>query len=158
MILWRISNHADLNGLGGIGSEWLASTAASDGTSPVCRWPIFSESPALALLEVMVNFDLAPDELPADYQLLEVNMSKAPDPATEERDDCSAVGVLSLNNDQPGEQWEDSPAPWSHNRSASRSARCRQIVPLLFAGLRKTDRTGCAQVAGPARFWCGRDE
>ena len=51
-------------------------------TSPVCRWSIFSESPALALLEVMVNFDLAPGELPADYQLLEV--------------DCSAVGVLSL--------------------------------------------------------------
>ncbi len=71
-----------------------ASTAAGDGTSPVCRWSIFPRVPALALLEVMVNFDLAPDELPADYQLLEV--------------DCSAVGVLSLNDDQPGEQWEDS--------------------------------------------------
>ena len=76
--------------------QWplAASTAAGDGTSPVCRWSIVPRVPRWALLEVMVNFDLAPDELAADYQLLEV--------------DCSAVGVLSLNDDQPGEQWEDS--------------------------------------------------
>ena len=87
MILWRISNHADLNGLGGVhrSGRWHFAGV------PVVY---LSESPALALLEVMVNFDLAPDELPADCQLLEV--------------DCSAVGVLSLNDDQPGEQWEDS--------------------------------------------------
>ena len=52
-----------------------------------------SESPALALLEVMVNFELAPDEVPANYQLLEV--------------DCSAVSILTLNEDGLGEQWED---------------------------------------------------
>ena len=74
MILWRISNHADLNGLGGVhrSGRWHFAGV------PVVY---LSESPALALLEVMVNFDLAPDELPADYQLLEV--------------DCSVVGVLS---------------------------------------------------------------
>ena len=90
MILWRISNHADLNRLGGVhrSGRWHFAGV------PVVY---LSESPALALLEVMVNFDLAPDELPADYQLLEV--------------DCSAVGVLSLNDDQSGEQWEDSRPP-----------------------------------------------
>ena len=41
----------------------------------------------------MVNFDLAPDEIPASYQLLEV--------------DCSRVSVLSLNEDGLGKQWED---------------------------------------------------
>ena len=50
----------------------------------------------MALLEVMVNFELAPDEIPANYQLLEV--------------DCAAVGVLSLNEDGLGEQWEDKPS------------------------------------------------
>ncbi|MCY3794891.1 MAG: RES family NAD+ phosphorylase [Gammaproteobacteria bacterium] len=89
MILWRISNHADLGDLGGIhrGGRWH-----SRGVPVV----YLSESPALALLEVMVNFDLAPDEIPANYQLLEV--------------DCTAVGVLSLNEDGLGEQWADKPS------------------------------------------------
>ena len=89
MILWRISNHADLSGRGGIhrGGRWH-----SRGLSIV----YLSESPALALLEVMVNFELAPDEIPANYQLLEV--------------DCAAVDVLSLNEDGLGEQWEDEPS------------------------------------------------
>ena len=47
----------------------------------------------MALLEVMVNLELARDEVPASYQLLEV--------------DCSAVGVLALNEDGLGEQWEE---------------------------------------------------
>ena len=86
MILWRISNHADLSGRGGIHREG--------------RWhfrgvPVvyLSESPALALLEVMVNFELAPDEIPASYQLLEV--------------DCSEISLLTLNEDGLGEHWEE---------------------------------------------------
>lgn len=86
MILWRISNHADLNGLGGVhrSGRWHFAGV------PVVY---LSESPALALLEVMVNFDLAPDEFPANYQLLEV--------------DCAGIRVLSLNDDRLDEQWED---------------------------------------------------
>lgn len=89
MILWRVSNHVDLSGRGGIhrGGRWHSRGA------PVVN---LSESPALALLEVMVNFELAPDEIPANYQLLEV--------------DCAVVGVLSLNEDRLGEQWEDKPS------------------------------------------------
>ena len=86
MILWRISNHTDLSGRGGVHREGRWHTRGV----PVVY---LSESPALALLEVMVNFELAPDEIPANYQLLEV--------------DCSAVSVLTLNEDGLGEQWEE---------------------------------------------------
>lgn len=65
MKLWRISNYADLEGLGGVKTPG--------------RWhnkgiPIvyLSESPALAMLETLVHFELAPDEVPNGFQLLEV--------------------------------------------------------------------------------------
>ena len=65
MKLWRISNHADLKGIGGLKSKG--------------RWhnrgaPIvyLSDSPALAMLEVLVHFDLGFNEIPDNYQLLEV--------------------------------------------------------------------------------------
>jgi len=65
VILWRISNYADLKGIGGL------KTAG--------RWhnrgmPIvyLAESPALALLEILVNFELDVEEVPANFQLLEV--------------------------------------------------------------------------------------
>jgi len=86
LILWRISNHADLGGLGGVhrGGRWRS-----------CGVPVvhLSESPALALLEVLVNFEMAPDELPLHYQLLEV--------------DCSEVGALQLNENELGDRWEE---------------------------------------------------
>jgi RES domain-containing protein len=63
--LWRVSNYADLKGTGGV------KTAA--------RWhnkgiPVvyLAESPALAMLEILVHFDMEPDEVPDQYQLLEV--------------------------------------------------------------------------------------
>ncbi|MBL4583065.1 MAG: RES family NAD+ phosphorylase [Pseudomonadales bacterium] len=65
MRLWRISNYADLKGVGGLKTPG--------------RWhnkgiPVvyLSESPALAMLEVLVHFELSPDETPDNYQLLEV--------------------------------------------------------------------------------------
>jgi len=69
MRLWRISNYADLQGIGGV------KTAA--------RWhnrgaPIvyLAEHPALALLEIMVRLSLDPDEIPDDYQLLEIEYNE----------------------------------------------------------------------------------
>jgi RES domain-containing protein len=66
VILWRISNYSDLLGIGGI------QTAG--------RWhhrgiPVvyLAESPALALLEVLVHFEMSPDEVPDRYQLLEID-------------------------------------------------------------------------------------
>ena len=68
MILWRISNYADLGGVGGLMRQgrwhhrgrpvvYLASSAAS------------------ALLETLVHLEAAtPSELPRDYQLLELEV------------------------------------------------------------------------------------
>ncbi|MBS0372797.1 MAG: RES family NAD+ phosphorylase [Proteobacteria bacterium] len=66
MILWRISNYADLSGAGGLAHHG--------------RWhnrgrPVIylAESAAAALLEVLVHVEAAhPGELPAQYQLLEI--------------------------------------------------------------------------------------
>lgn len=66
MRLWRISNYADLKGIGGIKTQG--------------RWhnrgiPVvyLSESPALALLETLVHFEFDPDEIPEHYQLLHID-------------------------------------------------------------------------------------
>lgn len=65
MILWRISNYSDLRGIGGLQTPG--------------RWhnrgiPVvyLAESPALAMLEVLVHFELSISEIPERYQLLEV--------------------------------------------------------------------------------------
>jgi|SRR5947209_3808907 len=63
MILWRISNHADLSGEGGMRASARWHTIGK----PVVY---LADSAAAALLEVLVHFEL--DELPASYQLLSV--------------------------------------------------------------------------------------
>ena len=65
MVIWRISNHVDLSGAGGMRSSgrWHHRGA------PVVY---LAENPALAMLEVLVNFELAPGEVPDGYMLLEV--------------------------------------------------------------------------------------
>ncbi|MEE8056216.1 MAG: RES family NAD+ phosphorylase [Pseudomonadales bacterium] len=87
MTLWRISNYADLKGLGGL------QTAG--------RWhnrgiPVvyLAESPALAMLEVLVHFECAPDEVPTGYQLLEVEYAQR-------------KGVSRLARSALGENWQD---------------------------------------------------
>jgi RES domain-containing protein len=86
MLLWRISNHANLSGEGGI---------LADG-----RWHekgqrvvYLSEHPALALLEVLVHFD-DPEEVPASYQLLTIETPETVrcERLTEEELDRNAVG------------------------------------------------------------------
>lgn len=68
MRLWRISNYADLSGIGG---KYAAG-----------RWnhlgaPIVycADHPALALLEALVHFD--PDDMPDSYQMIEIDASAA---------------------------------------------------------------------------------
>jgi RES domain-containing protein len=69
MKLWRISNNSNLLGLGGLraGGRWHNRGA------PIVY---LSENPALALLEVMVHLDLDKNDIPNDYQLLEINYNE----------------------------------------------------------------------------------
>lgn len=69
MKLWRISNYADLQGKGGL----KASGRWHNRGIPIVY---LSESPALAMLEVLVHFELDLSEIPASYQLLEVDYSQ----------------------------------------------------------------------------------
>ena len=65
--LWRISDHVDLVGWGGekFSSRW---------TSLGRRVVYMAESPAGALLEVLVHVELEEDELPDEYQLLQISV------------------------------------------------------------------------------------
>ncbi len=69
MLLWRISNHASLDGQGGLrsGARWHFPGA------PIVY---LAESPAGALLEVLVHLDLIAANLPPNYKLLKI---EAPD-------------------------------------------------------------------------------
>lgn len=67
--LWRISNHCDLDGLGGEKSDGRWHTAARGK-----RIVYLSESPAGALLEALANLKGNPALFPEKYQLLEVTV------------------------------------------------------------------------------------
>lgn len=86
MRLWRISNYDDLKGIGGVATPGRWHHAGN----PVVY---LAEHPALALLEVMVHFELADDELPDSFQLLEVDV---PD----------TIGIMELPADQLPQGWE----------------------------------------------------
>lgn len=99
MILWRISNYADLGGIGGLMRQG--------------RWhhrgrPIvyLASSAASALLETLVHLEAAtPSELPRNYQLLEVEV---PDNASildaPEQSDAHWRQHLTLTR-RIGDQW-----------------------------------------------------
>ncbi|HUL12388.1 MAG TPA: RES family NAD+ phosphorylase [Methylococcaceae bacterium] len=68
MRIWRISNHAELKGLGGLvaGGRW------HQRGHPVVYC---AESPAAALLETVVHLEIGdPDDVPEGYQLLEIEV------------------------------------------------------------------------------------
>ena len=67
MALWRISNHADLEGLGGERADGRWHSAARGK-----RIVYLSEHPALALVEVMANMRGNPRLFPDRYQLMRV--------------------------------------------------------------------------------------
>jgi RES domain-containing protein len=84
--LWRISNHADLGGWGGrkFESRW---------SSLGRRIVYFAESPAGAMLEVLVHLKDRDGQLPATFSLLEI----------ESPDDWSARDLLPLAE----ESWKE---------------------------------------------------
>lgn len=69
MVLWRIGNHVSLAGDGGM--------RASGRWHPRGRPIVYcSETPAAALLEILVHFEIDVRDLPAKYRLLKL---RAPD-------------------------------------------------------------------------------
>ncbi|KVF00677.1 RES family NAD+ phosphorylase [Burkholderia vietnamiensis] len=94
--LWRISNYADLKGVGGLraGGRWHFAG------QPVVY---FAEHPALALLETLVHFEIATvAQLPSGYQLLRIEASES-------------VDVAEISEG-------DAPADWRENVDWTRSA------------------------------------
>jgi RES domain-containing protein len=67
-LLWRISNHCDLEGLGGERADGRWHTAIRGK-----RIIYFSENPALALIEVLANLKGNTKLFPDAYQLMKVN-------------------------------------------------------------------------------------
>ena len=68
MVLWRISNYADLRGIGGLRApgRWHFAGQAI---------VYLAEHPALALLEILVHMEIASvGQLPDGYQLLRVDV------------------------------------------------------------------------------------
>jgi RES domain-containing protein len=69
MVLWRISNYADLKGIGGLRAAGRWHFAGQ----PVVY---LAEHPAAALLEVLVHLEIgSPSALPDTYQLLRVEVA-----------------------------------------------------------------------------------
>jgi RES domain-containing protein len=69
MILWRISNHADLSGVGGL----YASARWHTQGKPVVY---LAETPSAALLEILVHLELQEAERPDRYRLLKVEVDE----------------------------------------------------------------------------------
>jgi RES domain-containing protein len=66
--LWRISNYADLTGVGGLisSARWNSRGA---------HIVYLAESPAAALLERLVHLEIDTDDIPSSYQLLVVEIA-----------------------------------------------------------------------------------
>jgi len=88
MILWRIGRHSTLDGQGGL----LASARWHTRRQPIVY---LAESPAGALLEVLVHLELTPDSLPSHYGLLK---AEAPDETS-----LRILGPLDLSEDWVGD-------------------------------------------------------
>jgi len=67
MRLWRISNHADLSGEGGL-------RASGRWHSKGRRVVYLADHPASALIEIMVHLEIDAEDLPSHYQLLGIDV------------------------------------------------------------------------------------
>jgi RES domain-containing protein len=84
MLLWRISNHPTLEGEGGL----IASARWHTQGHPILY---LAETPAGALVEVLVHLELDPAHMPRSYQLLK---AEAPDEIS-----LRAIGKAELAED-----------------------------------------------------------
>ena len=67
MILWRISNHTDITGSGGLKASARWHTRGH-------RVVYLSSTPASALLEILVHLEIEKGHLPRFYKLLEIQV------------------------------------------------------------------------------------
>jgi RES domain-containing protein len=67
MRLWRISNHADLSGEGGLRASGRWHTKGR-------RVVYLADHPASALIEIMVHLEIDAQDLPSRYQLLGIDV------------------------------------------------------------------------------------
>lgn len=104
MELWRISNFADLSGIGGL-------KAAGRWHSRGRRIVYLADHPSSALLEMLVHMDR--DLIPSTYQLLRVVLSPA-----------MTMETVKL---------EDLPADWRTNTMASRAIGDRWLDRAISA-------------------------
>lgn len=86
---WRISIHADLNGLGGERGDGRWHTAAQGK-----RIVYLSEHPAVAVLESLVNLKGDPRFFPSTYQLLKIRIS-------------DGVPVTAVRPEQLSAEWRE---------------------------------------------------
>lgn len=91
MILWRISNYADLLGIGGL----YASARWHTGGQPIVY---LAENPSSALLEVFVHLETDEDHRPDRYQLLKIE--------AEDGLAFETVELTSLSPDWITNDWE----------------------------------------------------
>ena len=82
MILWRISNHTRLDGEGGLRAPGRWHTRGQ-------RIVYCAQSPAAALLEVLVHAEIDIEDLPATFRYLEI---EAPDSVRIEQVDIPNLG------------------------------------------------------------------
>jgi RES domain-containing protein len=93
MVLWRISNYADLRGLGGL---------RAPGRWHLAGHPVvyLAEHPAAALLEILVHAELpSPANLPNTYQLMRIDVR-------------TRASIAEIGNDALPADWRDNLA-WS---------------------------------------------
>lgn len=82
MTLWRISNHLELDGAGGLLAPARWHTQGS-------RVVYCALNPATSLLEVLVHIEVEPEDLPGPLQYLEI---EAPERVAVEEVDMIALG------------------------------------------------------------------
>jgi RES domain-containing protein len=108
VVLWRISNHPSLAGYGALRTSGRWHTRGK-------RVVYCAQSPAAALLEILVHFVIEIRDLPARYRLLKI---EAPDDVRIERITA-----------ETGEQWE------CKTRLKRVGLNCRRSSPATADGL-----------------------
>jgi RES domain-containing protein len=130
--LWRITNHVDLAGNGGRYSHSRWSLRGS-------RIVFLAESPAGAMLEVLVHLPFAKGALPDEYNLLRIEVA----------DECSRRDL----NPPRGKAWKDNQGltqriggTWLGSRETALARIPSAVLPFTWNWLLNPEHPDAAQV------------